>query len=109
MFALSRLCLLGLLALLLLAPAPAAAQHPLWQPYRPTYGLWYSHPWHAAYPWTDGPLPTYTEYWPLLQPGWGIPTMNNGSFRGAHWILDMSQPLFPPPGPVMLPPPQGAP
>ena len=66
-------------------------------------------PMHPAMP---APAPIYhsfTEDWPVLQPGWGIPTLQNGRFRGAYWILDMNQPLLPPVATdraVTMPPPQ---
>ena len=112
MVALRTALILGLLTLVLSAPAPVAAQHP-WQWSRPTYGAWHSNPLHPAIPVSYGAMPTFTEQWYLLQPGWGIPTMNTSNFRGAYWILDMNQPLFPTPGkergPGLLPPPKPQP
>jgi hypothetical protein len=112
MVALRSLLILGLLALLLSVPASAAADHP-WQRSRSTYGVWHSNPLHPAYPVGSAALPTFTEQWYLLQPGWGIPTINTSNFRGAYWILDMNQPLFPAPAKPadtqLMPPPQPKP
>lgn len=112
MVALRSVLILGLLALALTAPAPAAADHPF-QRSRSSYRGWNSNPFHPALPMPYGPMPTFTEQWYLLQPGWGIPTMNKPGFHGAYWILDMNQPLFPQPTKVrdsgLMPPPQPKP